>query len=94
LFGHFFKELTQCFSSVQESFTYPGPFELDMQWTDGQITQVEVLSKKGQSCRIDPKTKVTITADDKPVKYKTLKDGSIEFKTQAGRTYTLIRSKH
>ena len=71
-----------------------GAFELDMQWTDGQITQVEVLSKKGQSCRIDPKTKVTITADGKPVKYKMLKDGSIEFKTHPGRTYTLVRAKH
>jgi len=71
-----------------------GAFELDMQWTDGQITQVEVLSKMGQRCRIDPKTKVTITADDKGVKYKTLKDGSIEFKTEAGQKYMLIRSSH
>ena len=71
-----------------------GAFELDMQWADGRITQVEVLSKMGQNCRIDPKTKVTITADNKPVKYKTLKDGSIEFKTHPGRTYTLVRAKH
>jgi alpha-L-fucosidase 2 len=71
-----------------------GAFELDVEWDDGQITRVEVLSKMGQSCRIDPKTKVEITADGKPVKYKTLKDGSIEFKTQAEQTYMLIRSKH
>ena len=71
-----------------------GAFELDMEWDDGQITRVEVLSKMGHSCRIDPKTKVEVTADGKPVKYKTLKDGSIEFKTHPGRTYTLVRSKH
>jgi alpha-L-fucosidase 2 len=71
-----------------------GAFEMDMEWDDGQITRVEVLSKMGQSCRIDPKTKVEVTADGKPVKYKTLKDGSIEFKTQAEQAYMLIRSKH
>lgn len=71
-----------------------GAFELDMEWDDGQITRVEVLSKMGQSCRIDPKAKVTITADGNPVKYKTLEDGSIEFKTHPGRTYTLVREKH
>ncbi|NQV32761.1 MAG: glycoside hydrolase family 95 protein, partial [Phycisphaeraceae bacterium] len=70
-----------------------GAFELDMQWAEGQVTRVEVLSKKGQTCRINPKTKVEITADGKGVKYKTLEDGSIEFKTQPGRIYTLVRAE-
>ena len=70
-----------------------GAFELDMQWTDGQITRVEVLSKKGHTCRIDPKTKIKVAADGKHFKSKTLKDGSIEFDTRAGKKYTLIRSK-
>ena len=68
-----------------------GGFELDMQWVDGKITQVEVLSKKGQTCRINPKTKVKVTSNGKDVKSKRLKDGSIEFDTQAGERYTLIR---
>jgi alpha-L-fucosidase 2 len=51
------------------------------------------LSKKGQTCRIDPKTKVTITADGKPVEYKTLEDGSVEFKTLAGQAYLLVRAE-
>jgi alpha-L-fucosidase 2 len=71
-----------------------GAFELDMAWDDGQITRVDVLSKMGQRCRIDPKTKVEITAGGKPVRYTTLKDGAIEFKTHPGRTYTLVRAKH
>jgi len=66
-----------------------GAFELGMQWADGRITRVEVLSKKGQTCRIDPKTKVKVTSDGKQVMYKTLKDGSIEFETRAGNRYTL-----
>jgi alpha-L-fucosidase 2 len=71
-----------------------GAFELDMQWTDGRITNVEVLSKKGRTCRINPRTKVKVTADGKPVKYKTHKDGSIEFDTQPGKKYTLTTSKN
>jgi alpha-L-fucosidase 2 len=71
-----------------------GAFELDMEWTDGQITRVEVLSKKGQTCRIDPKTNVKVTADGKQVKSKTLKDGPIEFNTRAGKKYTLTRSEN
>jgi alpha-L-fucosidase 2 len=69
-----------------------GAFELDMQWADGKITQVEVLSKKGHTCRIDPKVKVKVTADGKEVKSKTLQDGSIEFDTRPGKKYTLTRS--
>jgi alpha-L-fucosidase 2 len=77
-----------------DGFCARGAFELDMQWADGRITRVQVLSKKGQTCRIDPKTKVKVTTDGKHVKSKTLKDGSIEFDTRAGQKYTLIRSKH
>lgn len=68
-----------------------GAFELDMQWKDGKIARIDILSKKGQVCRINPKTKVSITADDGQVRSKTHSDGSIEFKTQAGQTYTLVR---
>jgi alpha-L-fucosidase 2 len=75
-----------------DGFCARGAFELDMRWADGKITQVEVLSKKGQTCRINPKTKVKVTTGGKTVKYKTLKDGSIEFDTQPGKKYTLLQS--
>jgi len=70
-----------------------GAFELDMQWSDGQIAQVEILSKMGQTCWINPKVKVKVTANGKRVRSRTHKDGSIEFKTRAGQTYTLVRNK-
>ena len=66
-----------------------GAFELDMQWVDGQITRVEVLSKKGQTCRINPHIRVQVTSQNKRVTTSTFKDGSIEFITQPGDTYTL-----
>jgi alpha-L-fucosidase 2 len=77
-----------------DGFCARGAFELDMKWTDGKITSVEVLSKKGKTCRINPKTKVKVTANGKHVKSKTFKDGSIEFDTHPGKRYTLIRSDH
>lgn len=70
-----------------------GAFELDMQWSDSQITGVEVLSKKGHICRINPKTKVKVITDGSKVRIKTFKDGSIEFETRTGQKYTLIQSK-
>jgi alpha-L-fucosidase 2 len=68
-----------------------GAFELDIQWKDGAITRVDILSKKGQPCRIDPKTKVSITAGGRKIRISTHRDGSMEFKTKAGQTYTLVR---
>jgi alpha-L-fucosidase 2 len=67
-----------------------GAFELDIQWTDSRIIRVEVLSKKGQTCRINPKTNVKVTADGKQVKCKRFKDGSIEFETRVGERYLII----
>jgi alpha-L-fucosidase 2 len=67
-----------------------GAFELDIQWADGQVTRVEVLSKKGQTCRINPRTSVKVTNRGKRVMTQTLKDGSIEFDTQPGNRYTLM----
>jgi len=68
-----------------------GAFELDMYWSEGQITRVEVLSKKGQLCRINPKVKVKVSSNGSRVRIRTLSDGSIEFPTKAGISYTLTR---
>ncbi|MBB3209879.1 alpha-L-fucosidase 2 [Rhodopirellula rubra] len=67
-----------------------GAFELDMQWDQNQITRVEVQSKKGQTCRINPKTEVDVTVNGTTVSTKPTKDGGIEFETEPGETYVLI----
>ncbi len=69
-----------------------GAFELDMEWKDGRLTKVEVLSKKGQTCRINPKANVKLTSNGKRVKTKVYDDGSIEFATVVGGRYQLIAS--
>lgn len=66
-----------------------GAFELDMKWEGGQITSVDVLSKKGQICRINPKSKVKVTSNGKRVRTKVADDGTVEFATIAGQTYNL-----
>jgi len=68
-----------------------GAFELDMEWKDGQISSVEVLSKKGQTCRINPKTKVKVTSNGKRVRTRVADDGTIEFETKPGVTYNLVK---
>ncbi len=71
-----------------------GAFELDMRWDAGEIKAVEVLSKKGGACRINPKTEVKVTRSGREVVSKALGDGLIEFDTEAGSRYTLIRLDH
>jgi len=68
-----------------------GAFELDIHWKQNKITRVQVLSKKGLTCRINPKTEVRVTGAGKRVRTKTFKDGSIEFGTVAGEAYILTR---
>jgi alpha-L-fucosidase 2 len=63
-----------------------------MQWKDGQITRVEVLSQKGQPCRINLHAKVKVTTRGKSVENKRLDDGTIEFNTEPGERYTLVPS--
>jgi alpha-L-fucosidase 2 len=66
-----------------------GAFELDMEWKDNELTSVEVLSKKGQTCRINPKVKVRVTNNGKRVKTKTHDDGTISFETKPGNKYLI-----
>jgi len=70
-----------------------GAFELDLNWKDGQILRVELLSKKGQTCRINPRTKVKVTSNGKRVRTKKLIDGSIEFATSSGSIYEILAKK-
>ena len=70
-----------------------GAFELDIEWCEGEITRVEVLSKRGRACRINPKVNMRVISEGKRIRSKKHKDGSIEFTTRAGETYTLVREK-
>ena len=68
-----------------------GGFELDMKWQEKSITEVEILSTAGKSCRIDAGSKFKVVKDGKRIDSKSNRDGSIEFKTMKGGLYKLIR---
>lgn len=68
-----------------------GGFELDMTWKEKSITEMEILSKAGEICRIDDGGNFKVTKDGKKLVVKTNKDGSIEFKTIKGGVYKLVQ---
>jgi alpha-L-fucosidase 2 len=70
-----------------------GGFELNMKWKNKTITEVEILSKAGNSCRIDDGNNFKIIMNGKKIASKTNMDGSIEFKTTTGGLYKLLRKE-
>jgi alpha-L-fucosidase 2 len=68
-----------------------GGFELNMKWDNKTITEVEILSKAGNPCRINAKGKFRVRMEGKPVTAKIHDDRSMEFKTLKGKIYKLIK---
>ena len=65
-----------------------GAFELDMQWKKSKITSVNILSKAGQPCHVYAANKLSVTLNGKKIKVEMLKDGSMQFPTIKGNSYT------
>ena len=68
-----------------------GGFELDMIWKDQAITALEILSRAGETCRIEAGGRFKVTKDGNNIHSNTYKDGSFEFKTIKGGVYKLVR---
>ncbi|HEC43301.1 MAG TPA: glycoside hydrolase family 95 protein, partial [Bacteroides sp.] len=68
-----------------------GGFELDMTWKDQTLTALEIISRAGETCRVDAGGRFNVMKDGKNIKSKTHRDGSIEFETIEGGVYKLIR---
>lgn len=66
-----------------------GGFELDIKWLDGKVTEVEILSKAGETCRISVGRPMTVVSQGKAVGIKDLADGVVEFPTTRGSTYVV-----
>lgn len=64
-----------------------GAFELDFSWKNKSVTQLKLLSKAGEICRIEFKTGMKISNNNKSVTFKILPDGIVEFKTIKGASY-------
>ena len=66
-----------------------GGFELNMEWKNKSISEVELLSKAGNTCRIAAGQRFTITEAGKKIHARKYEDGSIEFETAKGGRYIL-----
>jgi alpha-L-fucosidase 2 len=66
-----------------------GAFELDFAWKNKMITQLKILSKAGELCRIELKQDMKISSSGKNVSFKKLPDGNVEFKTEKGAVYLI-----
>jgi alpha-L-fucosidase 2 len=64
-----------------------GAFELDMTWSGGKLTRVEIRSKEGQPCRLKTGIQATVWSDGESITTLQLPDGSIEFSTKKGGRY-------
>jgi len=64
-----------------------GAFELDFAWKNKLVTQVSILSKAGEVCRIEYKPGLKISSNGKNIKYKKLPNGLVEFQTIKGSSY-------
>jgi len=68
-----------------------GGFELGLKWKEKDISEVEILSKYGNPCRIYAGGKVRVKTDGKSVRLKSYDDGSFSFNTIKGGVYVLTK---
>ena len=66
-----------------------GGFEVSMEWKNGMITNLSVLSKAGEVCTINPGAMVKVTSNGRETEFKVLADGSVRFSTVKGARYEL-----
>ncbi len=67
-----------------------GGFELKMKWQNKLLTNIEILSKAGQLCRISAGPHTIVQCNGINIKTKKGKDNSIEFSTTIGNAYVII----
>lgn len=66
-----------------------GGFELDFSWKNKTVTQLKIVSKAGEECKIEVKPGMKISTNGKTVPFKKLPGGLVAFKTIKGQQYTI-----
>jgi len=64
-----------------------GAFELDFAWKNKMVTQLKILSKAGEVCRLEFKPGMKISSNGKKIVFKKLPDNKIEFRTNKTIVY-------
>ena len=67
-----------------------GNFEIGVDWQNGSMTELRILSKSGNDCTVkyaDISTAIVTKADGTPVEVETTDNDTISFATEAGESY-------
>jgi alpha-L-fucosidase 2 len=67
-----------------------GGFEVDMAWTDGQLTKAEILSRNGRTCRLRSAQSLTVMKGNRKVMAQRIQQDLIEFPTEQNEKYEII----
>lgn len=68
-----------------------GGFEVDLTWADGKVVTVTLKSGLGKRCRIRSASPLKMAEGDLKPSVKSIDANVIEFDTNAGKTYTVVR---
>jgi len=67
-----------------------GGFELSFAWKNNKLTDVEIISKAGEKCRINIGSDCKIFTSGRSVAKQEIEDGVFEFESEAGSIYSIV----
>ena len=69
-----------------------GGFELSFEWENNKLTDLHIISKAGEKCRINIHSDVRVFSEEKQMPLIKHDDGSFEFLTEKGKQYLVVLS--
>ncbi len=70
-----------------------GGFEVDLEWSAGQLSRAAITSSLGSTCRIRTPVDVRVSSAGRPVAVSRLHPGVVEFGTTPGGRYDVTRER-